>query len=192
MTCREIEPLLARMAWCEGTPKIALDAARHLARCAACAETLIRLREMVGLLDRVPKVEVPASFTRRVMRAIPRKARGAVSLLIVALITLAAFVSFGTAGERTFADFRSPLEVGTAVLAALAEAGRTILALLGALGDASGIPPILLPVFASRSLLHVLVLSALALATLAASGAAFGGGALQLLRERRSSRPPLR
>lgn len=84
MTCREMNGVLPGLAEREGTPRVALDAARHLASCKVCAEALLRLRATSGLLDRLPKAEVPAGFARRVLRALPVKG-GALTILLLSM-----------------------------------------------------------------------------------------------------------
>ena len=86
MNCVEMQAVLPALAEREGTPRVAFAAAKHLATCALCAERLLRLRELNGLLDRLPDEEVPPSFTRRVLRALPRKLGGASGIVVLAAL----------------------------------------------------------------------------------------------------------
>jgi len=86
MNCSEMQAVLPALAEREGTPRVAFQAAKHLAICVTCAERLLRLRELNGLLDRLPDEEVPPSFTRRVLRALPRKLGASSGIVVLAAL----------------------------------------------------------------------------------------------------------
>ncbi len=81
-----MQRILPRIAERDGTPRVAFDAARHLASCVDCAAELLRLRELNGLLDRMPFAEVPDSFPKRVLRAL--RTKGGAGAILVALLAL--------------------------------------------------------------------------------------------------------
>ncbi|PYR52616.1 MAG: hypothetical protein DMF89_02175 [Acidobacteria bacterium] len=187
-SCRQIEPHLARLAASDAAPRLALDVARHLGLCVACAETLLRLREMNGLLDRLPRVEVPASFTERVLRALPSKRRllGG-GLVLVVLAGLGAAASTAGSGSSILSRFADPFESTTETIAAALAAVRSLAALAAAAFEASQEAPLRLPGLPLPPPIRVLVLVGLAALAFAGSAAALGGGALRLRRERRST-----
>jgi hypothetical protein len=83
-----MDVVLSRLSSREAAPRIALEAARHLAHCRPCAAALVRMREVDSLLDKLPRAEVSPTFTARVMRSLPRRARklGGGALVITALV----------------------------------------------------------------------------------------------------------
>jgi anti-sigma factor RsiW len=189
VTCRGIEPILAQLASSEGTPRIALDAARHLSRCSECAATLLRMRELNGLLDHIPKVDVPSSFTRRVMRAVPGKVRwGGGALILVAAAAGWTFYSRRAGGSAPWPNMRAPFESGLAMIAALFDLMAGVTTAMAAALDSTGLPPLRIPSLFPASPTGLLLLCALAILILGASGVAFSGGVLVRLRERRGDR----
>jgi hypothetical protein len=113
-------PILPRIAERDGTPRVALEAARHLARCAGCAEQLLRLRELNGLLDALPPREVPAGFSRGVLRALRSKAGGGLALLLLAgLGAVGARLISNPPAETIGAVIRDPFEAAGTMLSAL-------------------------------------------------------------------------
>ena len=130
-----MQAVLPALAEREGTPRVALHAAKHLATCLSCAERLLRLRELNGLLDTLPEEEVPPSFARRVIRALPRKL-GASSGIVV----LAALIGRGPGhaavhfGVQLMEAARGPFQAAASAIASfltaaleLASAARTAL-----------------------------------------------------------------
>lgn len=189
MTCRELEPVLARIAGSEAAPRLALDAARHLGRCVSCAERLLRMREMSGLLDRIPQIEVPAAFTQRVLRALPKIGRTAGrALVLVAAAVLGAYASRGTAPWARGTGAHDPSESMTSAMVALVALARSLAAVLTSGLEAAPIVPLRLPGLPGPLSMHVFILVAIAALGIAASGAAFGNTALSFRRERRTGR----
>ncbi len=185
MNCREMQGVLPGLAEREGTPRLALEAARHLASCVSCAETLLRLRALGGLLDRLPKAEVPRSFARRVLRALPRKGVGAGVVVLAALACGGAVFSLDSPFAFLTGMLSAPFEAG---LLALSVALRCVLALLEVIRGPLGEAPPLLPRFSGLSfpvLPHILPLVLFFGTSLAASGSAFARSALQRVQERR-------
>lgn len=192
MNCQEMQVALPALAEREGTPRVALQAAKHLSICRACAERLLQLRELNGLLDRIPEEDVPSSFARRVLRALPRKL-GAGSGLVV----LAALAGRGPAhaaldlGMSLAAMARGPFEAAATAVAAvlwvaldLALAVRTALAESPLFVDSHAAPTVGLP--ASLRLLPLLLLVAVGLS---GSILAFWRSASAWSRERRHFDP---
>ena len=193
MNCREMQAVLPGLAEREGTPRVALHAARHLATCPSCAEALLRLREVNGLLDRLPQAEVPSSFARRILRALPRDARwGASVALFLALGWWSAALP-SAAFPASIADWLATrlqtasdaLATGLSLLLDLLAVARAALATL------PPAPVAFPPGFAPPLSQHLLGLAAVALMTFFGSWAAFARGALRFRRERRLPRPPL-
>ena len=120
MTCREMSPLLPRIAERDGSPRVALDTARHLAYCAGCAAELLRLREINGLLDSLPPREVPDSFPGRILRAIRSKGGGVLALVVLGgLAAIGATVSSGSRADAFSSAIMDPLEAAGTMLSAL-------------------------------------------------------------------------
>ena len=142
---------------------------------------------MNGLLDRLPRVEVPASFTERVLRALPSKRRllGG-GLVLVVLAGLGAAASTAGSGSSILSRFADPFESTTETIAAALAAVRSLAALAAAAFEASQEAPLRLPGLPLPPPIRVLVLVGLAALAFAGSAAALGGGALRLRRERRS------
>ena len=72
------------------SPAEALCLARHLAECAGCAAEAARLAAIERELQRLPEVDVPGSFSRRVMDGLRRAApavQAGVFLLAVAIVS---------------------------------------------------------------------------------------------------------
>ena len=187
MTCLEMGRILPPLAEREGTPRVALEAARHLAMCPSCAGELLRLREVNGLLDRLPRAEVPASFPRYVLRAIRTKGGAVVIvLLVLALGALGSGLAAGPSVDTIASALRDPLETaGTAMAALVAGLFALIGPARGALGEAPTAPLELgrpLPSGAPGAVTTFLLVLAAAL-FLAGSWAAFGFVAGRLLRE---------
>ena len=186
MNCREMSGVLPGLAEREGLPRVALEAARHLATCGACAESLMRLRSLNGLLDDLPKTEVPATFARRVMRALPahkwKVGGGLVLALFLSLAGTAA--TLGIPGASLPSFLTDPIEAASAALTMVVRAALDLGMILRDASpfatDAARLPGPALPAFMS-----IAALGLLAAFALAASGAAFGTGALRLRHERR-------
>jgi len=72
-TCRELAPLLCRLAEGEATPKEAMRSARHLSDCTACRITLARERRLAAMLEQGLEDPVPVGedFVRAVMETLP-------------------------------------------------------------------------------------------------------------------------
>lgn len=66
-TCNRDELLL--LAAGEATPQQAAETERHVAKCAACATELARLREDLAALDRLPILEPSGEAVRRIALA---------------------------------------------------------------------------------------------------------------------------
>src|SRR5262249_34399235 len=130
-----MQAVLPALAEREGTPRVAFHAAKHLATCASCAERLLRLRELNGLLDKLPDEEVPPSFTRRVLRALPRKLGGASGLVVLAaLVGRVPASTLASLGLQLAQMARGPFEAAASAIAAflwaaldLASTARTAL-----------------------------------------------------------------
>lgn len=192
MTCREIQPILARLAGCEGAPRVALDAARHLAGCPACAETLLRMRQVSTMLDHLPKMEVPRTFAERVLKSLPKRAGQVGGTLVLALFALAGVAaSVGGSGGSLWRTLGSPIESATLTLAALVAASQALLDLIVAAFAMVELSVPMMPGGIVRMSLPMAALTIFAALTLAASAAAIGGGVLSLQLERRSGHPPL-
>jgi anti-sigma factor RsiW len=118
-----MQAVLPALAEREGTPRVAFHAAKHLAMCTSCAERLLRLRELNGLLDRLPEEEIPTSFTRRVLRGLPRKLGASGGLVVLAALAgrgpAGAIASFGFQLARMA---RGPFEAAASAIAALLHA----------------------------------------------------------------------
>src|SRR5258705_497704 len=110
-----MQAVLPGLAEREGLPRVALEAARHLAACGSCAEILLRLRVLNGLRDDLPKAEVPATFARGIMRPLPsNKGRVGGGLVLVASLSRggpAAPLVFPAANLPSF--LRDPLDAAT-------------------------------------------------------------------------------
>ena len=112
-----MQAVLPALAEREGTPRVAFQAAKHLATCAACAERLLQLRELNGLLDKLPEEEVPPTFARRVLRALPRKLGGVGGLVVLA--TLAGRgPAIASLGLQLVQMARGPFEAAASAIAA--------------------------------------------------------------------------
>jgi anti-sigma factor RsiW len=115
-----MQAVLPALAEREGTPRVAFHAAKHLATCVSCAERLLRLRELNGLLDRIPDEEVPPSFTRRVLRALPRKIGGAGGLVVLAALAgRGPALALANFGLRLAEMARAPFEAAASVISGL-------------------------------------------------------------------------
>jgi len=187
MNCRQMNELLPALAEREGTPRVAIDAARHLAGCRRCAAELMRLRELNGLLDRLPRAHVPASFPRRVLRTL--KSRGMIGAILLGLCLAGAAggaLSMGLSPRTVLRVAGDPLEgVGMAV----GGLGRVLLALF-ALGRSASegfdeATPLLFDHAAPGPASPLLSLLAIAAITYAAAWAALAVGAARFRRERR-------
>jgi anti-sigma factor RsiW len=187
-----MQAVLPGLAEREGTPRVALHAARHLASCALCAEALMRLRQINGLLDRLPVAEVPTSFTRRLLRALPKDVRwGAGVVLLLAL---------GWGSEALPAGLTAPIAgwlgsrldtLSDALAAGLNIVIGIFLIARAALQALPVVPIAPLPGLASPLPAHLLPLAGIALVTLLGSWAALARGAFSLQRERRLPRLPV-
>lgn len=184
-----MQAVLPAIAEREGTPRVALHAAKHLSTCVACAERLLHLRELNGLLDRLPDEEVPTSFVRRVLRALPRKAGAGGGLIVfAALVGRGPAHAVANIGIQLAELARAPFEAAASALAAflfaaleLASAARTALQeapldLHGHMVSAAGIAP-------TVGALPVLLLAG---ALVLGSALAFGRSAFAISRERRT------
>jgi len=119
VNCREMQGVLPALAEREGTPRVAFHAAKHLATCVPCAEQLLRLRELNGMLDRLPDEEVPPTFARRVLRALPRKLGGIGGLVAVAALAgRGPAVAIASFGLQLVQMVRGPFEAAASAIAA--------------------------------------------------------------------------
>ena len=189
MTCSEMQAVLPALAEREGPPRVALEAARHLSGCGACAEILLRLRVLHGLLDDLPAAEIPPTFARRVLRALPsNKWKVGGGLGVVVLISLAgAAASFAFPNASLPSFLKDPFDAATLAIMAILRAALDFASMVrDALASTETGPRFTgpaLPAFAC-----VASLALFAAFALAGSGAAFGRGALRLRRERRQGR----
>ena len=127
--------VLPALAEREGTPRVALQAAKHLSMCKGCAERLLRLRQLNGLLDDLPEEDIPTSFTRRVLRALPRKlGAGSGLVVLAALVGRGPGHSLASLGLTIVEMARAPFEAAASAIAAflfaaidLASTARTAL-----------------------------------------------------------------
>jgi hypothetical protein len=185
-----MEAALPALAEREGAPRVALEAARHLSMCGGCAERLLRLRALHAMLDELPAAEVPASFARRVLRALPSKGKiGAGFAILIALMLAGGAASVSTPIGSLSSSISDPIEAATSALSAGLRLAFDLLALLqGTLGGVgSAVPRLEGPAFPPPPA-PIVALAVFATLALAASGLAFGRGALRLLREQRAHR----
>jgi anti-sigma factor RsiW len=186
MNCRQMRGILPALAEREGTPRVALEAARHLAACRSCAAELMRLRELNGLLDRLPRTEVPASFPRRVLRSLRSRGMiGLVLLILGAAGTAGGAITMGFSPRMILRLMADPLE-GVGI--ALGGVGRTLLALF-ALGRSARegfdeVPPLLFDHAVQGPASPLLSLLLIAAVAYAAAWTALVIGAARFRRER--------
>ena len=74
--CREIQPLLSRMAESEAEPSEAMQVARHLEGCTTCRILLARERRLGDFLENGLRDSIPVGedFARAVMKKLPETA----------------------------------------------------------------------------------------------------------------------
>ena len=191
MTCPEARKFLPRIAERDGAPRVALETARHLAGCVACAGELLRLRELSGLLDRIPQPDVPASFPGRVLRAL-RSKRGAGILAV--FVSIAAGMGGSAIGLRPSAGsvtsvLTDPIQAAGTLLSSFARALATLAGLLHASFDGMERSALSLTGSTSGSASSLIpLLGIVAALALAGSWTALGFSAVRLHGEQRRPR----
>lgn len=190
MTCLETRKVLPRIAERDGAPRVALETARHLAGCMECAGELLRLRELSGLLDRIPIREVPVSFSRQVLRSLRSKRGMGFILLVTALAgTLASNPSAsGGIARPLIALISGSLQVAGTVVSAFLHAADALAGIVHTAFDGSDAGALLWSNGGSPGSGSSLGMLALfAGVALAGSWTAFAFGVIRFSRERRSA-----
>jgi hypothetical protein len=181
VNCATMEPLLARIAASEAAPRLALEAARHLAHCRSCAAALLRMRQLSGMLDSLPQVDPAPGFARRVLNAVQKKARGAAGAILLVLLPAAAGGLIVFSGGGIPGQTSTPTTSVGAPFAAVFAVARTLSGLVMSALDALRAVPLMVPG------LHlppasVAVLIVFAAITAAGSAAALGAALVQVRR----------
>jgi len=182
-----MEPLLERIAASEAPPRLALEAARHLAHCRSCAAALLRMRDLAGMLDALPQVDPAPGFARRVLEVVQKKARRTAGAILLVLLPAAAgglivFTGGGIPGQAP-----NPTASTGAPFAVVFAVARSLSAMMMSVLDAFRAVP---PMFPGLHLppAPVAVLIVFAAITAAASAAALAAALVHLRQAQGSSR----